>query len=79
MTGRGNKATSKRGPYINFVDKKGEKVGHYINEVEWQFVSSKPFVQDSVLNYIEESDDDDEEDALETHAVLIPSKEWNQP
>ena len=76
---RGNRSNAKRGPYMNVMDRQGREFGVYIDEAEWQFVSCLPDRSDSVLNYVDESDDEDGDDSISSFPVNVPRSKWGEP
>ena len=84
ITGKGNKATDKRGPYLNFVRENGEGGGVYIDETEWNYTYDYDSVHgvhylDTVYNYVEEEQMESDDEEIDTFVVFIPQNQWHKP
>ena len=83
VDGRGNKVKNKKGPYMNVTDRDGNAFGIYLDRSEWHFISDVPKQFDSIQNYVDESDDEDD-DLEDAHlypslVVYVPTNMWNHP
>ena len=78
---RTHKNSQNRGPYFHVRYSDGSEGGIYLDETDWHFVDKSVIpahYADSVHNYIEETDDEEDDDITEVHVVHIPQDKWHE-